>query len=328
MGKSIIKKNLISVIIINWNGKKWLEKCLTSLTNQTYKNLEILVVDNASVDNSIESINKKFPKVKIIKNKKNLGFSTGNNIGIKASLGEYIVLLNNDTWVEKDFLEKLIGFYKKNNYSVISPIEKRYFTKQTVAYSPTIDITGSHVYLPPINKTKKMFFLPGICLFFSKIVYMETKGLDNDFYMYFEDVDWFWRLSLLRQTFSYVDNVFVRHVGAGGAGYGVRYNMFLWRNKNILQMLIKNYSSAVLTIVLPLYFVQNLAEMLFCIIILKPKIAYSYIEGWIFNLTNIKKTLKKRRWIQKNRLISDLEIIKKMYFGSGKFLLLKNYFNL
>lgn len=318
-------KNKISIIIANWNGEKWLNKCLTSLSNQTYEKIEIIIVDNASLDNSISYIKSNFPNVKIIKNKQNLGFSKANNLGVKASHGEYILMLNNDTWVEKDFVEKLVNFYKKNNYSVISPVEKRYFTKQAVEYCPTVDISGSHVYLPLINKTKKLFFLPGICLFFSKAIYLETKGLDNDFFMYFEDVDWFWRLNLFGKTFSYVNNVFVYHVGAGGAGYGIRYNTFLWRNQNILQMLIKNYSFPVLVLVLFLYFVQNIIEIIFFLLIFKPRIANSYVKGWQFNMLNFKRTLKKRKWVQEHRKISDLEIFKKMYFGSGKLLLLKHY---
>lgn len=322
------KLEKISIIIVNWNGKKWLKKCLNSLKNQTYKNLEIIVVDNASYDDSISYMSKNFPKVKTIRNKKNLGFSSGNNIGIKASLGEYIILLNSDTWVENDFVEKLVKFYKANNFSVISPIETRYFTKEPVAYSATIDPTGAYVYLPPEKRTKKMFFLPGISLFFSKKVYLETKGLDSDFFMYFEDVDWFWRLILLKKTFAYAEGVNIYHLGAGGTGYRIRYNMFLWRNKNILQMLLKNYSTPTLIIILPIYFVQNIAEIIFFFIILKPKIAFSYIEGWIFNLSHLRQIRRKRVWIQKNRAIGDFEIMKRMYFGSGKLVQLKQRLNI
>lgn len=65
--------------------------------------------------------------------------------------------------------------------------------------------------------------------------------------------------------------------------------------------------------------------MLFFLLILKPKVAYSYIEGWVFNIKIIKKTIHKRKWVQENRVISDFEIFKKMYYGSGKYLLLKDF---
>ena len=81
----------VSIVVLNWNGKLYLKDCLDSLQKVIYKNLEIIVVDNASIDGSVEFIRKNFPKVKIIKNKKNYGFAKGNNIGFKASKGEYVL---------------------------------------------------------------------------------------------------------------------------------------------------------------------------------------------------------------------------------------------
>lgn len=321
-------KNKVSIIIPNFNGKKWLKKCLTTLSHQTYSDIEIIVVDNGSTDDSTQFIKDKFPKVRIIFNKKNLGFAKANNQGIKSSIGKYILLINSDTWVEKDLVTTFLNFYKKNDYSVVSAIERKYDNKISVAYNPTIDITGSHVYLYPIRKKEKLFYFAGVCLFFSKEIYLTTKGLDNDFFMYFEDTDWFWRLALLNKKISYVNDAFVYHKGAGGAGYGIRYNTFLWRNQNILQMLIKNYSVPMLLVSLPLYFTQNLVEILFFLLILKPKIAYSYLEGWWFNFKYLPRTLRKRKWVQKHRKISDLQVMRKMYIGSGKLLLLINYFKI
>ena len=88
-----MSEKLISIIIVNWNGKKWLRKCLDSLTKQTYKNYEIIFVDNASYDGSVKFIKENYPFAKIIVNSKNLGFAGGNNIGFRMSKGEFILLL-------------------------------------------------------------------------------------------------------------------------------------------------------------------------------------------------------------------------------------------
>jgi GT2 family glycosyltransferase len=144
--------------------------------------------------------------------------------------------------------------------------------------------------------------------------------------MYFEEVDWFWRLNLLGKKYSYADDTFVYHEGAGSTGKGIKYNTFLWRNQNTLQMLLKNYSSSTLLWVLPLYFLQNFIEILFFIFILKPKIAYSYIEGWWFNLVNLKSIFPKRLWIQRHRAIKDFVILSKMLIGSSKLLHLISFF--
>src|SRR5258708_9727416 len=99
---------LASIIIVNWNGKKHLETCLSSLQKQEYSPIEIIVVDNASSDDSVEYIRKHFPKTKIIINQENLGFAEANNIGYRQTKGEYIIFLNNDTRVEKNFLSELV----------------------------------------------------------------------------------------------------------------------------------------------------------------------------------------------------------------------------
>jgi GT2 family glycosyltransferase len=90
---------LVSIIIINWNGEEIIGDCLTSLINQTYRNIEIIVLDNNSMDESIKKINQ-YPQVKIIRNKQISGFAEGNNIAVKKAKGEFILLFNSDAVAE------------------------------------------------------------------------------------------------------------------------------------------------------------------------------------------------------------------------------------
>lgn len=105
----------ISVVIVNYNTKRLLKDCLDSIFKKT-KGIEaqVIVVDNASSDGSQEMVRKNFPKVTLIENKKNLGFATGNNIGIKKAKGEYILLLNSDTKLVEDSPTKTVNFMEKN----------------------------------------------------------------------------------------------------------------------------------------------------------------------------------------------------------------------
>jgi GT2 family glycosyltransferase len=98
---------LISVVVLNWNGINVLEQCLGSLRTQTYTPLEIIVADNGSTDGSVEFVRTKFPNVKLIVNEKNFGFGGGNNVGIRASNGKYIMMLNNDTCLDPKCIEEL-----------------------------------------------------------------------------------------------------------------------------------------------------------------------------------------------------------------------------
>jgi len=100
---------LVSIIVVNYNGRKYLEECFTSLKNQSYPNFEVLFVDNHSTDGSVEYVMENYARfVRIILNKENFGFAKGNNIGICASQGNYIATLNNDTRVDPNWLKELV----------------------------------------------------------------------------------------------------------------------------------------------------------------------------------------------------------------------------
>lgn len=99
----------VSIIIVNWNSKDYIKNCIDSLLNQTFQDFEIILVDNGSTDDSLEYVEKKYPQISIIKNKKNLGFAAGNNIGIKNSSGKFIALFNQDAVTDKEWLYELVG---------------------------------------------------------------------------------------------------------------------------------------------------------------------------------------------------------------------------
>ena len=104
----------ISVIILNWNGRRWLKNCYESLREQTFKNFETILVDNASSDDSIEFTRKFFPEVKIIANNKNLGYAEANNKAASRALGRYLLFLNNDTKLHHKCLEEIMKYVKES----------------------------------------------------------------------------------------------------------------------------------------------------------------------------------------------------------------------
>jgi len=327
---SNLKKKMISIIIVNYNWKKWLEKCISSLLNQSYKDFEIIFVDNASVDDSIEYMKSTFKddRIKIIENNENSWFAWWNNLGYKFSKWEYILLLNNDTWVEENFLENFINEFKKWNIDILWVTEKKYNQEEYNLFIPKIDFFWHPIYF----KTKinwniiNLFYTSWVCILFKSELYKKTWWLDNDFFMYFEEIDWMWRIRLYGYKIWQLINLFVYHAGAWTTWTWIKYNSFLWRNQNTLQMLLKNYSFHNLLWVLPIYLTINLFEILFFLIILKPKISYTYIKWWIYNIKILWKTLVKRKEIQKKRIISDKEIMWYMYRWFWKIRHLINYF--
>lgn len=108
----------VSIIIVNWNGRRYLNECLTSVFHQTYPNYDVILVDNGSTDGSVEFVRKNCPKVKTIKLDRNYGFARGNNVGIEEALKDKnvksIVSLNNDTKVDKNWLSELVKVAESN----------------------------------------------------------------------------------------------------------------------------------------------------------------------------------------------------------------------
>lgn len=307
----------VSVVIVNWNGEKWLKRCLSSLEAQDYPKLEVIVVDNGSSDHSRELIRNEFPSTVLVTAEKNLGFASGNNLGIKRTTSELIMLLNNDTWVSPDFVSLMVNFYQNNQgtVEVVGPMEANYSGEQLLKDVWSIDIFGHPIHLP--NQSKQ-FFLSGVCLLFSKRLYLETGGLDEDFFMYFEEIDWFWRLNLIGATAKTNTGAVVNHAGAGSTGDGVKFNSFLWRNQNVLQMLLKNYSVYMLIPILILYLAQNIFEVIFFSVTGKMRIASTYFSGWVYNLRHLRETLKKRKTVQSLRRVREGVILSKMFHGPAK----------
>ena len=116
---SLEKNNpLVSIIILNFNGESYLEKCLISVFETNYPNFEVIFIDNASTDSSLRIVEKNFandPRLKIFKNEQNLGFSAGNNFGFNQAKGQYIAFLNNDTIAEPHWLDALVNTLEQDN---------------------------------------------------------------------------------------------------------------------------------------------------------------------------------------------------------------------
>lgn len=314
-----MSKNSVSIVIVNWNGLKWLKRLLDTVIAQDYEDYEVIFVDNDSTDDSVTYVKQHYPGVKIIQNDKNAGFAGGNNLGIRHAKKEWVMLLNTDTWVKPDLLKKLIAFAIQGGYDVVAPQEADYDSMATrPMYSTTVDVLGHPVYLKGDANRDKNFYLVGICLLFRAHLYKETGGLDNNFFMYVEEIDWFWRLALLDKKIGYCRDQHVYHKGAGSTGKGMNYNVFLWRNQNELQMLIKNYKWYTLALFIPIYILQNFIEVVAFVLSGRGNLAKTYIEGWAFNIKHLKRTLKMRKITQKMRTRGDLYILARMYKGLGK----------
>ena len=138
-----MNKDLVSIIIVNYNGKEYLQKCLESLMKINYKDFEVIIVDNNSTDDSIEFVKNTYPSVIIIKLEKNYGFAEPNNIGAKIAKGDFLLFLNNDTEVSPNFIEKMVNVLNSDSKIAIC---------QSLLLKPNNDIDSSGDYVDELGR--------------------------------------------------------------------------------------------------------------------------------------------------------------------------------
>ena len=197
----------ISVIIISYNVQYFLEQCILSI-NEASKNLkvEIIVVDNNSEDDSCAVVKKKFSNVTLIENSENIGFSKANNQGVKAATGDYLLILNPDTIIAEDTLDKIFNFYiNKQNLGVLgvklidgsgefAPESKRGIPTPSVSFNKLFGISSKRTgkyYATHLeeNESGVMDVASGAFMFIKRDVFNEVNGFNEDYFMYGEDID-------------------------------------------------------------------------------------------------------------------------------------------
>lgn len=186
----------VSIIILNYNGKDCLKKTLSSVLKINYPNFEVVLVDNNSIDGSLEMAKGLFPNVNIIKNSQNVGFSAGNNVGIEYSLergADFVVLLNYDTEVKNSFLFRLIESMEENpKNGVGSPVIFKNKEEEVWFSGGKIDwfrMKTNHVTKPIREDYLNSDFISGCSMIIRAEVFKEVGLLDEDFFLYWEDAD-------------------------------------------------------------------------------------------------------------------------------------------
>lgn len=188
------KKNMVSIIILNWNGLDFTRKCLASIKSKTsYPSYEIIIVDNGSNGSEVTELKKIHSKGlinRLILNKSNKGFSGGNNQGIKAAKGSYLLLLNNDTTLTKNWLTELVKTAEKNKkIGIVGPNIESYYQPGIVFGGGYVDGSGAarHSYAKKESEAEQV---GGAALFFKREVLEKIGGLDEGFNpIYFEETD-------------------------------------------------------------------------------------------------------------------------------------------
>ncbi len=256
---------MVSVIVLNWNGKRIICDCLDSLLRQTYKPLEIIVVDNGSKDGSLEMIREKYgSRFVILENGCNLGFAEGCNVGIRKAQGEFIVLVNSDATLKEDWTEEMVKAVRKDPQTGMVA-GKIYFAGR----EGILENTGHVVFRDGMARGRgrlerdkgqydKMdrIFCPNGCAALYRKAIMEEAGLfDAEFFAYADDIDVGFRIRMLGYECVYAPQAIAYHELSGSFGMLSPLKAYLLE-RNRLWVLIKCFPLPHLAIA-PFYTIQR-----------------------------------------------------------------------
>lgn len=320
---------LVSVVIVNWNGLRFLEDCLSSLFNQSYQAFEVIMIDNGSTDGSVEFIRSNFPRTVIIENKENLGFAAANNQGIRAARGKYIATLNNDTKLDNNWLSSLVNLAESSESCVGMWAPKILSMKEPTKID---SVGGLLIYKDGIargrgrekedkgqfDKVEEILFPSACSALYRKDMLDEVGYFDEDFFAYCEDTDLGLRGRLAGWKALSAPNAIVYHHYSGSTGKYSEMKAFLVE-RNHLWLVLKIFPVS-MWVLIPFYSLLRWTVQLTHIIrgkgataqfvrdVSPAKIAFALLNAYISAIKGLPLILEKRRGIQKKRVVTNREV--------------------
>ncbi len=259
----------VAVVILNWNGRKYLQQFLPFLIKSTYPGLKIYVADNGSTDGSLNFLKETYPSVVIIDNKQNYGFAGGYNIALQSVAEEYIVLLNSDIEVTPSWIEPAIELFESDStIGAVQPKILDYKQKASFEYAGAaggwIDVLGYPFSKGRIfdilevdggqyDQIEEIFWASGAAMFIKKSAFEKAGGFDPFFFAHQEEIDLCWRMKKAGYKIMSCPTSHVYHIGGGTLSKDNPRKIFLNFRNNLI-MLWKNLSLFQRSWILPVRF--------------------------------------------------------------------------
>lgn len=300
----------VTVIIVNWNCQRFLGRCLSALLSQTVPPYEIILVDNASADASVDIV-RRFPTVRLLTQSENLGFSRGNNFGLAAATAdvEWIALLNPDAFVDPSWLECLLSAAR--DY----PTFDVFGSKLVDAADTMVMDGGGDVYHMSglvwrrghgasltsfMDQAREIFSPCAAAALYRRSALVGAGGFDEDYFCYVEDVDLGFRLRLRGHRCLYVPDSVAYHVGSAVTGKRSDFSVY-HGHRNAVWTFIKNVPGGLFWVLLPLHVLLNVVTVIYFSMRGQSKVIFR--AKWDA-IKGIPKMWRKRKQIQRHRVAS------------------------
>lgn len=301
----------VAVVIVHWNRRELLEKFLPSVLRSSYPNLEIVVADNNSPDDSVAFLRKNYPQITIVQNDDNYGYAGGYNHALKHVEADYFVLLNNDIEVTRQWIEPVIEAMEKDpTLGGCQPKMLDYNSKQQFEYAGAsggfIDTLGyafcrgrlfEHIEEDrgQYNNEQRVFWATGACLFVRASLYKKLHGFDEHFFAHMEEIDLCWRMQLAGYTLKVIPSSQVYHVGGGTLNKQSAKKTYLNFRNNLI-MITKNLPVSTLLWLIPLRSFLDLLSSVFFLMNGFPKSSLAVHKAHAHYFFQFRKWWKLRRF--------------------------------
>lgn len=301
-----------SIIIVSYNGRRFLGKCLASVLQQNYPNYEVLVVDNASSDGSVEFVEQEFSTVRVIRNETNLGFGGANNVGASRATGEYLAFLNQDTVVEPDWLAELLTPLEEDPEAALATSKIL-----LMAQPDKINTCGNQTHYTGLSfcrgvgqpadnfdQLEIVDAVAGAAFLIRKSVFEKIGRFDERFFLYMEDIDLSWRARLAGYTCLYVPNSVIYHEYA--LTFGPDKSFYQERNRWL--MLLKCLRWPTLLLLSPALLLSELISWGWVLLWDTANVGNKARAYW-WLLRSWRKVIRARDKVQGRRCLDDRELI-------------------
>ncbi len=276
--------------------------------------MEIILVDNVSKDNSHKIVKEKFPQIKLVENKENLGYCGGNNVGIKQCRGEIIIILNPDTVVTQEWIENMMESYKRHGEGLYQPKLLSYKDKNKInsggnwiqTFGFGFSSGKGHLDATKFNLEQEIGYASGACLFTSRKVLEKIGHFDEFLFAYHDDLELGWRALNMGIKSFYVPSSIVYHAESLSFGWGKRKFFLLERNR--WYCLLIHFSRKTLYKMMPSLI---LIEILIFLFYLSKGMAREKASCYTSIIKNRKRINQRYEQIQMTRKLSDKDVLKK-----------------
>lgn len=322
---------LVDVVILNYNGRKYLDECLSSVLGGSYSNQQVYLLDNASTDDDVAYVKSQYPTVRIIQNISNNGYCAAYNLAFTQCEGEYIVCLNNDVTVATDWIEHMVDLAESDNSiaalqpKIVSYVDHRKFEYAGASggmmdqygfpflrgrlFDTMEDDNGQY------NDVRDIFWTSGAAMFLRKEALQHSGVLDETIVHHMDEIDLCWRLRLAGYTLKVQPASVIKHIG-GATIPPHSYKKVYWNHRNSLYIMFKNYGTYNMCTKVPVHVLLDYVAVIHALLKGNLTTVRGILAAHVWIILNCLLIIRKRAAVQQRRVLSDTPILQSLYRGS------------